>query len=117
MLADMAYPVLPFRFSNSCFQFTALDLDGDMIVVRADEGAAGIVKVRVGVAGLLDLAAVDAKLLPELADHAILWLARQKHVEVNAEIAAMREIQQRRRKKNHRRESRRWSSLPLYSWM
>ena len=54
------------------FQFTALDLDGDMIVVCADEGAAGIVKVRVGVAGLLDLAAVDAKLLPELMDHAIL---------------------------------------------
>ena len=54
------------------FQFTALDLDGDNIVVRADEGAAGIVKVRVGVAGLLDLAAVDAKLLPELMDHAIL---------------------------------------------
>ena len=83
MRADMAYPVLPFRFSNSCsalrpvvtsslFQFTALDLDGDMIVVRAGEGAAGIVKVRVGVAGLLDLAAVDAKLLPELTDHAIL---------------------------------------------
>ena len=54
------------------FQFTALDLDGDIIVVRADGGAAGIVKVRVGVAGLLDLAAVDAKLLPELMDHAIL---------------------------------------------
>ena len=58
--------------SKKLFQFTALDLDGDMIVVRADEGAAGIVKVRVGVAGLLDLAAVDAKLLPELMDHAIL---------------------------------------------
>ena len=54
------------------FQLTALDLDGNIIVVRADEGAAGIVKVRVGVAGLLDLAAVDAKLLPELMDHAIL---------------------------------------------
>ena len=51
-------------------QFTALDLDGDMIVVRADEGAAEIVKVRVGVAGLLDLAAVDAKLLPNL------WIMR-----------------------------------------
>ena len=101
--------------------------------IAAADGTVEVVKVRVGVAGLLDLAAVDAKLLPELADHAILWLARQKHVEVNAvssvdqqtqpargnlglipirrhqqiriirsvdaEIAAMREIQLRGRKK------------------
>ena len=101
--------------------------------IAAADGAVEIVKIRVGVAGLLDLAAVDAKLLAELADHAILWLARQKHVEINpvpgvdqqtqpargnlglipvrrhqqirivrsvdAKIAAMREIQLRRRKK------------------
>ena len=101
--------------------------------IAAADGAVEIVKVRVGVAGLLDLAAVDAKLLAELADHAILWLPRQKYVEVNAvpgvdqktqpargnlglipvrrhqqirivrsvdaEIAAMREIQLRRCKK------------------
>lgn len=52
--------------------------------ITAADGAVEIVKVRVGVAGLLDLAAVDAKLLAELADHAILWLACQKHIEVNA---------------------------------
>lgn len=102
--------------------------------IAAADGAVEIVKVRVGVAGLLDLAAVDAKLLAELADHAILWLPRQKYVEVNAvpgvdqktqpargnlglipvrrhqqirivrsvdaEIAAMREIQLRRCKKS-----------------
>ena len=101
--------------------------------ISAADGAVEVVKVRVGVAGLLDLAAVDAKLLAELADHAILWLPCQKYVEVNAvpgvdkqtqpargnlglipvrrhqqiriirsidaEIAAMREIQLRRRKK------------------
>ena len=101
--------------------------------IAAADGAVEIVKVRVGVTGLFDLAAVDAKLLAELADHAILWLARQKYIEVNAvpsvdqkaqpacgnlglipvrrhqqiriirsvdaEIAAMREIQLRRRKK------------------
>ena len=52
--------------------------------ISAADGAVEVVKVRVGVAGLLDLAAVDAKLLAELADHAILWLPRQKYVEVNA---------------------------------
>ena len=52
--------------------------------ISAAEGAVEIVKVRVGVAGLLDLAAVDAKLLAALADHAIFWLARQKYIEVNA---------------------------------
>ena len=52
--------------------------------IAASDGAVEIVKVRVGVAGLLDLAAIDAKLLTELADHAILWLPRQKYVEVNA---------------------------------
>ena len=101
--------------------------------IAAADGTVEVVKVCIGVAGLLDLAAVDAKLLAELADHAILWLARQKHVEVNAvpgvdqqtqpprrnlgfipvrrhqqirivrsvdaKIAAMREIQLRRRKK------------------
>ena len=101
--------------------------------IAASDGAVEIVKVCIGVAGLLDLAAVDAKLLAELADHTILWLARQKHIEVNAipgvdqqtqparrnlglipvrrhqqirivrsvnvEIAAMRKIQLRRRKK------------------
>ena len=101
--------------------------------IAASDGAVEIVKVRVGVARFLDLAAVDAKLLAELADHTILWLACQKYVEVNAvpgvdqqtqpargnlglipvrrhqqirivrsvnvEIAAMREIQLRRRKK------------------
>lgn len=102
--------------------------------IAASDGAVEIVKVRVGVARFLDLAAVDAKLLAELADHTILWLACQKYVEVNAvpgvdqqtqpargnlglipvrrhqqirivrsvnvEIAAMREIQLRRRKKS-----------------
>ena len=102
--------------------------------IAASDGAVEIVKVCIGVAGLLDLAAVDAKLLAELADHAILWLPRQKYIEVNAvpgvdqktqparrnlgfipvrrhqqirivrsidaEIAAMREIQLRGRKKN-----------------
>ena len=101
--------------------------------ISAADGAVEIVKVCVGIAGLLDLTAVDTKLLAELADHAILWLARQKYIEVNAvpsvdqkakpacgnlgfipvrrhqqiriirsvdaEIAAMREIQLRRRKK------------------
>ena len=101
--------------------------------IAAADGTVKVVKVRVGVAGLLDLAAIDAKLLAELADHAILWLPRQKYIEVNAvpgvdqktqpargnlglipvrrhqqiriirsvnvEIAAMREIQLRRRKK------------------
>ena len=52
--------------------------------IAASDGTVEIVKVRVGVAGFLDLAAVDAKLLAELADHAILWLPRQKYVEVNA---------------------------------
>lgn len=52
--------------------------------ITAADGTVEVVKVRVGVAGLLDLAAVDAKLLAELADHAILWLACQKHIEVNA---------------------------------
>ena len=52
--------------------------------IAASDGAVEIVKVRVGVAGLLDLAAIDAKLLTELADHAILRLARQKHIKVNA---------------------------------
>lgn len=102
--------------------------------IAASDGAVEIVKVRVGVARFLDLAAVDAKLLAELADHTILWLACQKYVEVNAvpgvdqqtqpargnlglipvrrhqqirivrsvnvEIAAMREILLRRRKKS-----------------
>ena len=101
--------------------------------ISAADGAVEIVKVCIGVAGLLDLAAIDAKLLAELADHAILWLPRQKYIEVNAvpgvdkqtqpargnlglipvrrhkqirivrsvnvEIAAMREIQLRGRKK------------------
>ena len=101
--------------------------------ITAADGTVEIVKVRVGVTGLLDLAAVDAKLLAELADHTILWLACQKYIEVNAvpgvdqqtqpargnlglipvrrhqqirivrsvdaEIAAMREIQLRGRKK------------------
>ena len=101
--------------------------------IAAADGAVEVVKVCVGVAGFFDLAAVDAKLLAEFADHAILRLARQKHIEVNAvpgvdqqtqparrnlglisvrrhqliriicsvdaEIAAMREIQLRRRKK------------------
>ena len=101
--------------------------------IAASDGTVEVVKVCIGVAGLLDLAAIDAKLLAELADHAILWLPRQKYVEVNAvpgvdqqtqpargnlglipvrrhqqiriirsvdaEIAAMREIQLRRRKK------------------
>ena len=52
--------------------------------IAAADGAVEVVKIRVGVAGLLDLAAVDAKLLAELADHTILWLARQEHIEVNA---------------------------------
>lgn len=102
--------------------------------ISAADGAVEIVKVCIGVAGLLDLAAIDAKLLAELADHAILWLPRQKYIEVNAvpgvdkqtqpargnlglipvrrhkqirivrsvnvEIAAMRKIQLRRRKKS-----------------
>ena len=101
--------------------------------IAASDGTVEVVKVCIGVAGLLDLAAIDAKLLAELADHAILWLPRQKYVEVNAvpgvdqqtqpargnlglipvrrhqqirivrsvnvEIAAMRKIQLRRRKK------------------
>ncbi len=101
--------------------------------IAASDGTVEIVKVRVGVTGLLDLAAVDTKLLAEFADHAILRLPRQKYIEVNAvpgvdqqtqpargnlglipvrrhqqiriicsvdaEIAAMREIQLRRRKK------------------
>ena len=52
--------------------------------ISAADGTVEIVKVCIGVAGLLDLAAVDAKLLAELADHAIFWLARQKYIEVNA---------------------------------
>ena len=52
--------------------------------IAASDGTVEIVKVRVGVAGFLDLAAVDAKLLAEFADHAILRLARQKHIKVNA---------------------------------
>ena len=52
--------------------------------ITTADGTVEVVKVRIGVAGLLDLAAVDAKLLAELADHAILWLPRQKYVEVNA---------------------------------
>lgn len=102
--------------------------------IAASDGTVEVVKVCIGVAGLLDLAAIDAKLLAELADHAILWLPRQKYVEVNAvpgvdqqtqpargnlglipvrrhqqirivrsvnvEIAAMRKIQLRRRKKS-----------------
>ena len=101
--------------------------------IAAADGAVEIVKVRIGVAGLFDLAAVDAKLLTKLADHTILRLACQEYIEVNAvpsvdqqaqparwnlgfipirrhkqirivrsvdaEIAAMREIQLRRRKK------------------
>ena len=101
--------------------------------ITAADGTVEVVKVCIGVAGLLDLAAVDAKLLAEFADHAIFRLARQKHIKVNAvssvdqqtqpargnlgfipvrrhqqirivrsvdaKIAAMREIQLRRRKK------------------
>ena len=52
--------------------------------ISAADGTVEIVKVCIGVAGLLDFAAVDAKLLTELADHAILWLPRQKYIEVNA---------------------------------
>ena len=52
--------------------------------IAASDGTVEIVKVRVGVTGLLDLAAVDTKLLTELADHAILRLPRQKYIEVNA---------------------------------
>ena len=52
--------------------------------ITTADGTVEVVKVCIGVAGLLDLAAVDAKLLAELADHAILWLPRQKYVEVNA---------------------------------
>ena len=52
--------------------------------ITAADGTVEVVKVCIGVAGLLDLAAVDAKLLTELADHAILRLPRQKYIEVNA---------------------------------
>lgn len=52
--------------------------------IAASDGTVEVVKVRVGVAGFLDLAAVDAKLLAEFADHAILRLACQKYIKVNA---------------------------------
>ena len=65
--------------------------------IAASDGAVEIVKVCIGVAGLLDLAAVDAKLLAELADHAILWLPRQKYVEVNAVPGVDQQTQPARR--------------------
>ena len=52
--------------------------------VAASDGAVQIVKVRIGVAGILDFAAVDTKLLAQSLYHAGLWLAADEHIQINA---------------------------------
>ena len=39
--------------------------------------------LRIGIAGFLDFAAVDTELLPQLSDHAVLWLPREKDVQID----------------------------------
>lgn len=52
--------------------------------VAAADCPVQIVKVRVGVAGFPDFTPVDAELLAQLADHAVLGLAGQEHIQVDA---------------------------------
>ena len=51
--------------------------------IAAADGAVDIVKVRVGIAGVLDPGAVDAQLLAHLLDDALLGLSGEEHVQVD----------------------------------
>ena len=52
--------------------------------IPGTDGTVQVVKVRIGVAGFPDLAAVDAQLLAQFADHAVFWLPGEENVQVDA---------------------------------
>ncbi len=51
--------------------------------VTAPDGAVYVIKIRVGIAGILDPGAVDAQLLPHLLDNLLLGLPGEEHIQVD----------------------------------
>ena len=84
---------LPFQFIHcgSCYRDQQVQVIEVLVVsqpffqkVSASDGTVQIVKVRVGIAGVLDLTAVDTELLPKPLHHAGFRLAADEHVQIDA---------------------------------